>query len=101
MMQARENSSYVGAWKWDRDAAGVIDVAHHAGVQPVGLRMMDRWRWGESNGDSFLIPGPVLDPNRRPQKSEGFPNLVFQKTLVGEVELHCAVGEEHKSWRGD
>ena len=42
MMQAKENSSYVSAWKGDRDAADVIDVARHAGVQPVGLRMMER-----------------------------------------------------------
>ena len=42
MMQARQNSSYVSAWKWDRDAVDVIDVAHPAGVQRVGLRMMER-----------------------------------------------------------
>ena len=46
-MQTGENSSYVSAWKWGGDAVDVIDVAHHAGVQHVGLRMIERRVAGE------------------------------------------------------
>ncbi len=38
-----------------------------------------------------------------PRKAaEGFTDLmIFQEALIGEVQFHCAVGEEHKGRRGD
>src|ERR1700693_2517479 len=47
------------------------------------------------------VPRPVLDPDRRPDKAKGVANLVFQKTLVGEVEFYLAVGEDYKCRRSD
>src|SRR5215469_4358085 len=46
-----------------------------------------------------LATRTVLDPDGCSQKSEGLPDLVLQKTLVGEVQLHVFVREENKSWR--
>src|SRR5262249_49169798 len=46
-----------------------------------------------------LAAWTVLDPDGCPQKPEGLPDLVLQKTLVGEVQLYVFVCEENKSWR--
>ena len=48
-----------------------------------------------------LLSRPHLDPDRRAHKAKGVPDLVFEKTLVGEVEFHGAVGEEDERGRGD
>ena len=50
---------------------------------------------------SSCLTRPLLDPDRRAHESEGFANLVFQKALVGEVQLHLAVGEEDERRRRD
>ena len=47
------------------------------------------------------ISRPVLDPDRRSYKSEGFADLVFEKALVGKVQLDGAVGEQHERGRRD
>src|SRR5882724_323903 len=49
--------------------------------------------------DKTLVPSPVLDPDRRADKAERMANLVFQKSLIGEVQLHLAIGEDEKRRR--
>ena len=46
-----------------------------------------------------LVSGAVLDPDWRAQKSERSANLVFEETLIGEVQLHFAVSEDDESRR--
>src|SRR5205823_594724 len=55
--------------------------------------------YGTSSG---LVPirSAVLDPDRRAFKAESFADLVFQKTLIREVKLHCAISEQDKGGRG-
>src|SRR5882724_5970248 len=48
-----------------------------------------------------LVSGAVLDPDWRAQKSERSANLVFEETLIGEVQLHFAVSEDDESRRPD
>src|ERR1700724_3608413 len=50
--------------------------------------------------DAALVPRPVLNPNRRANESEGFSQLVLEKSLVGKMQLHFAVGEKHERRRG-
>src|SRR6266436_2020121 len=47
------------------------------------------------------VSGPILDPDRRSNESKGAENLVFQEALVGEVQLHLAIGEDDESRRSD
>src|SRR5580658_9577194 len=47
----------------------------------------------------YLLPRPVLNPNRRPHKPERLANLVLQKSLIGKVQLHRTIGEEHERRR--
>src|SRR5580692_8097098 len=51
--------------------------------------------------DSCLIPGPVLNPNRRPQEPKSLAYLVLQKPLIRKVQLNGPVGEKHKRRRRD
>src|SRR5271165_906662 len=46
-----------------------------------------------------LVARAVLDPDRRADKPEGRPNLVLQKALIREVQLHRPVGEKNKGGR--
>src|ERR1700722_2737388 len=55
--------------------------------------------WWRESKTPLSIPRPIFNPNRRPQKPEGFPNLVLQKSLIRKMELHGAVGEQHKRRR--
>src|SRR5215469_9009911 len=48
-----------------------------------------------------LMPGPHLDPDWRAYKSKGAPDLVFQKALVGEVQLYLAVRKQDERGRSD
>src|SRR5271167_3475605 len=47
------------------------------------------------------VSGSVLDPDRRSYKSKSFPNLVFEKALVGKVQLDGAVGEKYERGRSN
>ena len=57
------------------------------------------WRISAARSSAFLLPRSILDPDRCPHKPKGRANLVFQKPLVGEVELHSAIREEHERRR--
>src|SRR5262249_21333346 len=46
-----------------------------------------------------LAAGTVFDPDWCSQKSEGLPDLVFQETLVREVQLYVLIGKENESGR--
>src|ERR1035437_6185680 len=46
-----------------------------------------------------LVLRAVLDPDRRAHKSKCRANLVLQKTLIREVQLHRAVGEQDERGR--
>src|SRR5262249_2930877 len=49
---------------------------------------------------ALRIPCAVLDPNWCAHESEGVADLIFQESLIGEGQLHAAIGEEHKrGWR--
>src|SRR5262244_2608488 len=48
---------------------------------------------------SFSIPRPVLNPDRCSNKTKGFANLILQESLIGKVQLHCAVGEQDERRR--
>ena len=45
------------------------------------------------------ISRPILDPDWGAYEAESFANLIFQKALIGEMELHLAVGEENECRR--
>src|SRR5512135_185934 len=60
---------------------------HHRGLQPHGH--WSRWR-------CFSAAGAGEDADGGAGESECAPDLVFQGALVGEMQLHRAVGEEHK-----
>src|SRR5215468_12701886 len=47
----------------------------------------------------YLATRTVFNPDWCSQKSEGLADLVFQKTLVGEVQLHVLIGKENKGRR--
>src|SRR6185369_9390201 len=49
----------------------------------------------------LLVPSLDLEPYRRSDKPEALPNLVRQKSLEAEVQLHILVCEQHKRWRSD
>ena len=54
---------------------------------------------GRSN-NSALFSRAILDPDWRTHKSEGVADLIFEESLIGEVELHAAVGEKYeRGWR--
>jgi len=48
-----------------------------------------------------LIPRTIFDPDWCAQKSERGADLVFQKSLIREVEFDGAVGEEHERRRSN
>src|SRR5580658_10638685 len=50
---------------------------------------------------NLLLSGSVLDPDGSAYEAEGRADLVFQKSLIGKVELYGAVGEEHECRGGD
>src|SRR5579872_6459059 len=62
---------------------------HHRGLQPHLSHHASRSR--------FSAAGAGKDADRGAGKAEGAPNLVFQKPLIGEVQLDGAIGEQHKS----
>src|ERR1035438_9997816 len=68
-----------------------------AGLRPADSRGGGRY----ASGVDLRISCSVLDPDWCAQKSESFADLIFEKTLVGKVELDGAVGEEHERRRGD
>jgi hypothetical protein len=39
------------------------------------------------------IPCPILNPDRRADEAKRFADLIFQKSLVREVQFHGAVGK--------
>ena len=48
-----------------------------------------------------LVARAVLDPDWRSNESEGVTYLIFKEALVGEVQLHLAIGEDHERRRCD
>ena len=51
-------------------------------------------RAGGMTVETVLVASAILDPDGSTQEAEGFADLVFQKALIGKVELYGAVGEE-------
>src|SRR6202521_1511398 len=49
--------------------------------------------------EAVLVPRPVLNPNRRAKKPKRRANLILQKALIGKVQRHGPVGEEHEHRR--
>src|SRR5438128_12438812 len=41
----------------------------------------------------------VFDPDRRADEAESLANLIFQEALIGEVQLHGAIGEQDEGRR--
>src|SRR5579872_1600750 len=62
---------------------------HHRGLQPHLSHHASR--------SGLSVAGAGKDADRGAGKAEGPPNLVFQKPLIGEVQLDGAIGEQHKS----
>jgi hypothetical protein len=54
-----------------------------------------------ANMDLLRISRAVLDPDRRAHESEGVSDLILEESLIGEVQLHAAVGEEDEGRRSD
>ena len=50
---------------------------------------------------SASVSGAILDPDRRSHETKGTANLIFQKALIGKVELYFAVGKDNESRRGN
>jgi hypothetical protein len=48
-----------------------------------------------------LLPRPQFDPDWRSHKAECAPDLILEKSLVREMQLHLPVGEQHKGWGRD
>ena len=46
---------------------------------------------GHIQGCRLSLARPTLDPDRRPQELKFRPNLVLNKSLIREVQLHSAV----------
>src|SRR5581483_5438067 len=45
----------------------------------------------------LLVPRLYLEPDGRALEPKGRPDLVLEEALEGEVQLHVAIGEQHKS----
>jgi biopolymer transport protein TolR len=79
--------------------AEVIDVAHHAGVQRIGLLSRIGWWRGSELRLSGLLSRPVLDPNRSADEPEGVADLILQESLIGKVQFYGTVCEQYERGR--
>ena len=48
---------------------------------------------------TLFVSRPVLDPDRGADKPKRCANLVFQKSLIREVQLHHPIGEQNERRR--
>ena len=98
-------------WRWTRCAPPGLSELHFWSISAGFPSSHNSRRWIRPNRRAeaavptpvcpLRISRPVLDPDRRSYKSEGLADLVFEKALVGKVQLDGAVGEQHERGRRD
>jgi ParE toxin of type II toxin-antitoxin system, parDE len=79
---------YIVAYRIAGDTVRILRVLHGARQWPEEMSGHCLYHYC-----SILIPCPILNPNRCSHKPESLADLVLQKSLIREMQLHRSICE--------